>query len=666
MRLTVFCALILGFSASWSRAQTTGAPVAPGRPTPPLPAPAFQLPTQEVRKVAPKPERFFPMFAPLRTDTAALAPDGKHLAYTWREKDAVSLLVVPIDTPRQSTASGVVARDHTSTPMMEDATAAEDRPAMVQWLGWASPTRVVFATNENTAFHPDEQPDAPGAAGGSSNPAGAAGSASPASGTSSAFDRVRPPAFRSSRRSLWQNFSGKIYAMDFDGKNARPLVSPTDIQHFNRDFSALKAADAETTESPSFADTQRTPSSPTVVGLSLIDPRWLLFTTNHIVRSNILNGETEEISAEVLQAMSQYEESSDWRILSNDLTSYRVDVMTGKQEEVSDKTMATETARRETKNEQRQPLFVAVGQELAPSFPGESVDIRGCDTAAQHFLVLIQSVANPGSFYVYDRPAHKMIEIALRAVSLGVEAMPSVVSFGWRESDGEHISGKIVIPRKALIVPTPLLIWCPRSASFRASFEYRAEALALADMGMAVAILDGSPHLLPRPEPGAGAEAAQRQGIAQAALIRRAVEGLAARFPVNPKHVALFAEHEGAALALRAQEHLSDRIRCTIVLMPEFDYDQWRIGSSPTAATDRPPGPIFVLDTYRNLTNQWNALGSLWRKMGSHAETHYADLDRSRSMLPKAKAEAFGWIESFLNEHLYNFTVHAGEVIEVK
>jgi hypothetical protein len=116
---------------------------------------------------------------------------------------------------------------------------------------------------------------------------------------------------------------------------------------------------------------------------------------------------------------------------------------------------------------------------------------------------------------------------------------------------------------------------------------------------------------------------------------------------------------------LRAQEHLRNRIRCTIMLAPEFDFNQWRAGSSPTASTDR-PGPIFVLDTYRNITDQWTALGNLWKKMGSHAETHYVDLDGSRSMLPKAKAEAFGWIENFLNEHLYNFAVHTGEVIEVK
>lgn len=152
-------------------AQTPAAPAAPARAEVVLPPPAV-----------PDAARFNKFFAPHRTQTAAISPDGRYLAFSLRDSGKLYVLTVEIDHPEKPLAKVLVADDETSTGMMV-AFQAEPTPAQIRWMRWATPTRVVVETNRTT--------DLPG--------------------------------------ENWRSLTGVVLAFDFDGQNAQVLVSPKDL-----------------------------------------------------------------------------------------------------------------------------------------------------------------------------------------------------------------------------------------------------------------------------------------------------------------------------------------------------------------------------------------------------------------------------------------------------
>jgi hypothetical protein len=155
-------------------------------PTPPAPA---APPAEQVLRV-PEPGRFKRLFEPFRTDNAALSPDGKYLAYSIREGDALSVLVVEVDHPGTAKTKVKVIDDEGATPMLE-MEQKENTPGMIRWMRWVTPTRLVVETNRVFAR--------PGTAGN------------------------------------WQSWRGAILAFNADGTDARQLISPTDLPEFADD-----------------------------------------------------------------------------------------------------------------------------------------------------------------------------------------------------------------------------------------------------------------------------------------------------------------------------------------------------------------------------------------------------------------------------------------------
>src|SRR5438874_9271570 len=51
-----------------------------------------------------------PFFAPFTTDRAALAPDGKHVAYTLHKGDTAYVIIMDVDRP-DSTLTVAIAKD---------------------------------------------------------------------------------------------------------------------------------------------------------------------------------------------------------------------------------------------------------------------------------------------------------------------------------------------------------------------------------------------------------------------------------------------------------------------------------------------------------------------------------------------------------------------------
>ncbi|HEX2861084.1 MAG TPA: hypothetical protein VHN79_05570, partial [Lacunisphaera sp.] len=167
--------------------------------TPPLTgapdaAPVSQPPAEQIL-MPPEPGRFKRLFQPFRTDRAALSPDGRYLAYSLREGDALAVAVVEIARPEQMTAHVKVVDDRAATSMLAELQ-REPTPARIDWLGWVTPSRVVVETNQVYTTK------------GTGRDAG------------------------------WQSWPGTLLAFDADGGNARQIANAGDLVELMADNSA--------------------------------------------------------------------------------------------------------------------------------------------------------------------------------------------------------------------------------------------------------------------------------------------------------------------------------------------------------------------------------------------------------------------------------------------
>lgn len=130
-----------------------------------------------------EPGRFKNFFQPFRTDTAALSPDGKYLAYSVREDEMLSVVIIDLADPEKIKTRVKVVDDAAATPMLA-ANQQEKTPCRINWMRWATATRLVVETNE---VHTE------------------------------------------TIGSQWSNWSGIVLAFDADGANARRIANPKDV-----------------------------------------------------------------------------------------------------------------------------------------------------------------------------------------------------------------------------------------------------------------------------------------------------------------------------------------------------------------------------------------------------------------------------------------------------
>lgn len=162
--------------------------------TSPNSAPGTEVQTSNDRRES---DRFRTFFSPFRTERATISADGKHLAFTYREDDTLSVVVYDASKLGQVKTRVLVGDDRTSTPYMA-VDQGERTPAQVNWMRWVTPERLVLETNRISIR---------------------------AGGEVSA------------------NWRGAVMAFNADGSGARTLLTPVDTPepegaaNFDRDFS---------------------------------------------------------------------------------------------------------------------------------------------------------------------------------------------------------------------------------------------------------------------------------------------------------------------------------------------------------------------------------------------------------------------------------------------
>jgi pimeloyl-ACP methyl ester carboxylesterase len=94
-------------------------------------------------------DRFVALFRPTQTDLASLSPDGRLLAYTYREQDVLSVVIVEVDHPEKVKAKVAVVDDARATPLFNPL--RERTPASIRWMRWVGDDRLVVETNAQAA-----------------------------------------------------------------------------------------------------------------------------------------------------------------------------------------------------------------------------------------------------------------------------------------------------------------------------------------------------------------------------------------------------------------------------------------------------------------------------------------------------------------------------------
>lgn len=130
-------------------------------------------------------ETYLDLFTPLKTEQAAISPDGERVAYTRRVGEDLWVTIVEVANPGEVLFEFIAVTDTAATPVLE-LQAKEKVPGQVEWMGWVTSDRLVIQTNQIGSYAVDGE-------------------------------------------LVSQNYSGFIYATNADGSDAELIVDPMDV-----------------------------------------------------------------------------------------------------------------------------------------------------------------------------------------------------------------------------------------------------------------------------------------------------------------------------------------------------------------------------------------------------------------------------------------------------
>jgi len=219
------------------------------------------------------------------------------------------------------------------------------------------------------------------------------------------------------------------------------------------------------------------------------------------------------------------------------------------------------------------PELIQVQAILDGKFPGRSVRIVEWDDARARYLVQINGGADPGRFYVYQRPEDRVVQFARRAPAIDLDEINAATPFAFDTPEGVHLTGYLTLPRQPLVNPPPLLVYCHGGPWDRDQPGFNRDAQVLAEMGFVVLQVNyrGSAGF------GTRHREALREDIGQVPVsdLRAAIAWVTAQHKIDHKRVALLGEGFGGYLALRAAQLYPDEFRCVVAINAPTDLEAW-------------------------------------------------------------------------------------------
>jgi pimeloyl-ACP methyl ester carboxylesterase len=236
-----------------------------------------------------------------------------------------------------------------------------------------------------------------------------------------------------------------------------------------------------------------------------------------------------------------------------------------------------------------QPELAQLQRTLDGKFGGRNVKILEWDEARTRVLLLVDGDGDPGRYFIFEpgQPG-RLRDFLRRAPWLDTAVLNPVTPIAFDSPTGVHLTGTLVLPRHARADPPPLVLYCRDIPGRGVQPGLDREMQALAGMGFAVAQIDyrgvagrGAPH-----------RDAVKAGFDRVPLedLRATVAWLVARRAVNPRRVALLGQGFGGFVALRAMQLHPQEFRCAISINAPTDPAKWVNESVGVTAGRTPPG----------------------------------------------------------------------------
>ncbi len=265
------------------------------------------------------------------------------------------------------------------------------------------------------------------------------------------------------------------------------------------------------------------------------------------------------------------------------------------------------------------PEIGAVQAQLDAQFPRRHLQILEWDESRARFLVLSESSAEPGRFYLFRRKENSFTEIVRRTGWIDPDDIHPTESFAFTTPGGVRLTGYVTLPQHPRVSPAPLIVLLHDGPAQRESTEFNRSAQAMAEMGFIVLRLNyrGSIGF------GRAHFEAIRAGFDRVPLedVHAAMDWLVTRHPFNRKRVALAGLGFGGYLALRGLQLFPGDFRCAFVINPVADPAFWTNAAivatpGPSAPAPAPAGSEVRLITseVHHADDDANGLGHLTEK----------------------------------------------------
>lgn len=214
------------------------------------------------------------------------------------------------------------------------------------------------------------------------------------------------------------------------------------------------------------------------------------------------------------------------------------------------------------------PEIATVQAELDRKFTGRTVTLIEWDDARRHVLFTTSSSTDPGRSFLLDRNDGRCTEY-LRHAQLAPEDANFSTWFAFDTPSGTRLTGYITLPHAAPVKKPGLVVWFHDGPLERLTPGFQREAQALAALGLAVVQINYRGSI------GFGV----RHGEALPDRVDRepaddavaAIGELAKRYSLDDRRVAAMGEGRGGYLALRAMQLHPEAFRAGVAINADLD-----------------------------------------------------------------------------------------------
>jgi pimeloyl-ACP methyl ester carboxylesterase len=210
---------------------------------------------------------------------------------------------------------------------------------------------------------------------------------------------------------------------------------------------------------------------------------------------------------------------------------------------------------------------------LDREYPRQAVEILQWSDSRSRLLARISSEDHPGRYVIADTSTGAVEDLLVRAPWLReIEANPAT-EFTFETPAGVRLTGYVTLPAKPWSNPPPLIVYCPEGVWDRARPGFHRETQMLASLGAVTLRLNyrgttgfGRKHL-----------AALRDGVDLVPLadIKAAIDWLASRYQFDRERIVLMGQGYGGFLALRGVQLYPEFFRAAISVNAPTSLKAW-------------------------------------------------------------------------------------------